>query len=297
MDAVNITLIGGPTALIEAGGFRLLTDPTFDGPGEYRLPHVTLQKTSKPALSPEALGEIDAVLLSHDQHADNLDHAGKAFLVSAGRVFTTQAGAKRLGGTVEGLLPWQTAEAGKRDGTRLQITATPARHGPAGIEPLAGDVIGFVLGFPNRNIPPIYVTGDTVWYDGVAEVARRFRAGIVVLFAGAARTRGAFHLTMNVNDAIETAHAFPEAVIVPVHCEGWAHFSQSRDHLLACFHLLLGIFLESFARLRQTHLAAGAVKYLSSPFFFLCANLRRDGRLRAEAGLCGFAKAAQPCHF
>ena len=67
---VNITLIGGPTASIEAGGFRLLTDPVFDGPGEYPLPHVTLRKTSKPALSVEPIGEVDAVLLSHDQRAE-----------------------------------------------------------------------------------------------------------------------------------------------------------------------------------------------------------------------------------
>jgi L-ascorbate metabolism protein UlaG (beta-lactamase superfamily) len=238
MDAANITLIGGPTALIEAGGFRLLTDPTFDGPGEYRLPHVTVKKTSSPALSPDALGAIDAVLLSHDQHVDNLDHAGRAFLANAGRVFTTAAGAKRLGHPVEGLAPWQTTDLLKHDGTRLHMTATPARHGPPGIEPLAGDVIGFVLAFPDRKIPSIYVTGDTVWYDGVAEVARRFPVWIVVLFAGAARTRGAVHLTMNANDAIETAHAFPDAVIVPVHCEGWAHFSQSRDDLEASFKAL-----------------------------------------------------------
>jgi L-ascorbate metabolism protein UlaG (beta-lactamase superfamily) len=30
---LSITLIGGPTALIEIDGFRLLTDPTFDPPG------------------------------------------------------------------------------------------------------------------------------------------------------------------------------------------------------------------------------------------------------------------------
>jgi L-ascorbate metabolism protein UlaG (beta-lactamase superfamily) len=40
---VSITLIGGPTALIEIDGFRLLTDPTFDGPGAYQLPHVKLR--------------------------------------------------------------------------------------------------------------------------------------------------------------------------------------------------------------------------------------------------------------
>ena len=44
-----ITLIGGPTTLIEVNGFRLLTDPTFDAPGEYKLPHVTLKKLTGPA--------------------------------------------------------------------------------------------------------------------------------------------------------------------------------------------------------------------------------------------------------
>jgi L-ascorbate metabolism protein UlaG (beta-lactamase superfamily) len=29
MDSLRITLIGGPTALIEIDGFRLLTDPTL----------------------------------------------------------------------------------------------------------------------------------------------------------------------------------------------------------------------------------------------------------------------------
>ena len=83
----------------------------------------------------------------------------------------------------------------------------------------------------------IYVTDDTVWYDGVAEVARRF-ANVVLLFAGSAQTRGPFHLTMDTNDAIETAQAFPNAVIVPVHYEGWAHFKQSGDDLLKAFNTL-----------------------------------------------------------
>ena len=98
MSQPKVTLIGGPTALIEIGGFRLLTDPTFDAPGEYRLPHVTLKKTSSPALTVQEVGPIDAVLLSHDQHSDNLDNSGRAFLNEAARVITTVAGAKRLGG-------------------------------------------------------------------------------------------------------------------------------------------------------------------------------------------------------
>src|ERR1700687_3858098 len=106
MSSLTITLIGGPTALLEIDGFRLLTDPTFDAPGVYQLPHVKLEKLTGPALSAEQIGAVDAVLLSHDQHADNLDHAGKDFLKRPKRVLTTQAGAERLGGHVEGLAPW-----------------------------------------------------------------------------------------------------------------------------------------------------------------------------------------------
>jgi L-ascorbate metabolism protein UlaG (beta-lactamase superfamily) len=235
MSSLTITLIGGPTALIEIDGFRLLTDPTFDAPRTYQLPHVKLEKLAGPALSMDAVGEVDAVLLSHDQHADNLDDSGRDFLARAKRVLTTVVGAERLGGRVEGLAPWASTELSK-NGRSLRLTATPARHGPAGIEPFAGEVIGFVLA--SKDGRPVYISGDTVWYDGVAEVARRFKAAVVLPFAGAAQTRGPFHLTMDTNDTIETARAFPDAVIVPLHTDGWAHFKQNAADLRSSFDTL-----------------------------------------------------------
>ena len=233
--SVAITLVGGPTALLEIDGFRLLTDPTFDQPGRYELPHVVLEKLTGPAITAEEIGDVDAVLLSHDQHSDNLDHGGRAFLARAPRVLTTEVGAARIGAPAQGLAPWQTTEL-RKDGKTLTIAATPARHGPAGIEPMSGDVIGFVLQ-PAQGAP-IYISGDTVFYDGVAEVARRFPASIVLPFAGAAQTRGPFHLTMDTNDTVETARMFPDALIVPVHADGWAHFRQNAQDLRKTFDAL-----------------------------------------------------------
>lgn len=232
-DVLTFTLVGGPTALLEFGGLRLLTDPTFDPPGSYQAHGIVLTKQASPALAAEQLGPIDAVLLSHEQHFDNLDHAGRALLPRVGRVLTTTAGAVRLGGHAEGLAPWQQAVLPLPDGRRLRVSATPARHGPVGIEPVSGEVIGFALAIEDG--PAIYISGDTVWYEGVAEVARRFAVAVAVLFTGAAKPRGPFHVTMDSNDAIEAAHAFADATILAVHNEGWAHFTQSQADLAKAF--------------------------------------------------------------
>jgi len=56
----TLTLIGGPTVLMELSGLRLLTDPTFDEPGEYEARGIVLEKKSGPALSADQLGVFDA---------------------------------------------------------------------------------------------------------------------------------------------------------------------------------------------------------------------------------------------
>lgn len=120
----------------------------------------------------------------------------------------------------------------------ITITATPARHGPAGIVKMAGDVIGFIISVFDNTKYEIYITGDTVFYDGVLPVAKRFKPSLIFLFAGAARTKGPFNLTMGTNDAIDTAYAFPDALIVPLHYEGWKHFTQNRGDLESAFEVL-----------------------------------------------------------
>lgn len=233
---VSITLIGGPTALLSIGGINLLTDPTFDAPQAYEGA-VRLEKHSGPAVKADDLPPIDVVLLSHEQHADNLDHSGRAFLSRARRVLTTPQSAARLD-RAEGLAPWQSVEVGAPDGRRFVITATPARHGPHGFEPISGDVCGFVISLGDERGPGIYASGDTVWYEGVAEVARRFDIRVAVLFTGSAKPRGAFHVTMDANDAIESAAGFPKATIVAIHNEGWGHFTETQDQLAQAFKAL-----------------------------------------------------------
>ena len=107
---MRLTHVGGPTLLVEVDGWRLLTDPTFDPPGRsYSFGWGTgSTKTAGPALAPEDLLPVDAVLLTHDHHADNLDDAGRALLDRVPVVVTTAPGARRLGGHARGLRPWES---------------------------------------------------------------------------------------------------------------------------------------------------------------------------------------------
>jgi L-ascorbate metabolism protein UlaG (beta-lactamase superfamily) len=233
----NVIYIGGPTAILEIGGLRFMIDPSLDPPGEvYHSGVLVHQKTMGPANID--IGKIDIVLLSHDQHFDNLDHAGRKLVEKVSKTYTTVPGAERLKGTAIGLKPWQHDIVTAPDGTEIIITATPARHGPAGIEGLQGEVIGFVLSVNDSKQSDIYITGDTTFYEGVSEVARRFHPKYVFLFAGAAQVRGPFNVTMGTNDAMDTALTFPEATIIPLHYEGWKHYTQNEKDIKTSYTVL-----------------------------------------------------------
>ncbi len=235
MSSIEITVVGGPTAIIEIGGVRLLTDPTFDEPGDYDLGGRVLTKTTPPALTPAGVGEIDAVLLSHDQHPDNLDAAGRRYLATAERVFSTASAAARIPG-VTAVPTWTTVDVPRPDGRALHVTAVPAQHGPDGSEPIVGEVTGFVL--TGDGTPTVYVSGDNASLAVVETIAARFPAiDVAVLFAGAAQTPllGDAYLTLTSTDAARAVRILDADAVVPVHVGGWAHFTQGRASVADAF--------------------------------------------------------------
>jgi L-ascorbate metabolism protein UlaG (beta-lactamase superfamily) len=227
---VKLTHLGTATLLIEVGGFRLLTDPVFDPSGTRHAMGWGFASTKEYAtpMSEDAVGRIDAVLLSHDQHGDNLDHRGRKVMANAPFVVTTPAAARRLniGGTVFGLAPFESRVL-ENDRGKLTITGTPCRHGPPLSLPFVGAVTGFVLEWEGQTRGPVYITGDTVFYGGITEVASRFDVGVAIMHLGCAAW-GPLRFTMNAREATTFATSFPRATLVPVHYDGWTHFKQGR---------------------------------------------------------------------
>ena len=238
--APTLQLVGGPTALISYAGLRLLTDPTFDPPGAYGSSGspVILTKPDGPAVAAAALGPVDVVLLSHDHHADNLDTAGRAVLADAGRVLTTKAGAERLDVDAEGLDPGDAVELTLPDGGSATVTAVPADHGPPDVAAVNGPVVGFVLEAEGR--PKLYVSGDNASMEVVRTVAETHGPfDVAVLFAGAAQVPERWGddapLTLTPEAAVRAAEELAPATIVPIHQDGWAHFTADAGDLEAAF--------------------------------------------------------------
>ena len=210
-EPIPVRVFGGPTALFEYGGLRFLTDPTFDAPGDYPRPDgPVLTKTAPSSGSPADLGRIDVVLLSHDEHPDNLDHSGRALLadVPAHPHHPRRRTAPRRQGA-KGLADWESVELDRPGGGTVTVTGVPAIHGPGPreeVEAITGEVVGFVL--TGDGLPTVYVSGDNASLDAVKEIAERFGpVDTAVLFAGAPRFPGLFDGAPLVLDSAQAAEA------------------------------------------------------------------------------------------
>ncbi|MFF5309464.1 MBL fold metallo-hydrolase [Streptomyces massasporeus] len=240
-----VRALGGPTALFEYGGLRFLTDPTFDAPGDYARPGgPVLTKTAPATATPTDLGSVDVVLLSHDEHPDNLDTSGRALLPGISLTLTTPGGGERLreslGDKVRGLADWESVELDRPGGGTVTVTGVPALHGPGPreqVEAFTGQVVGFVL--TGEGLPTVYVSGDNASLDAVREIAGRFApVDTAVLFAGAPRFPVLFGNQVIVLDsamAAEAAQILGVRRVVPVHYDSWAHFTEGREQLEAAF--------------------------------------------------------------
>ena len=232
-DGLRLTHIGGPTVLIETGGWRILTDPTFDPPGDhYAFGWGTgSTKLAGPATARAELGPIDAVLLTHDHHADNLDGAGRELLADVPVIVTTQAGAERLGGVAQALPPWASTRLEAPGKRPIDVVATPCRHGPPLTRPLVGQVIGFGLTWDGQARGALWISGDTVLHRDLWQVPERLDVGVAVLHLGGVRfpVTGPLRYTLTVDEAVRLCERLRPHTAIPVHYEGWSHFREGRD--------------------------------------------------------------------
>ncbi|RFU23711.1 hypothetical protein B7463_g12629, partial [Scytalidium lignicola] len=229
-STLNITHIGTATAILDIGGVNLLTDPFFSPAGtEWDRVVVVLKNTDTPALGLEQLPPIDAVLLSHEDHPDNLDELGRQ-LLNGRHVLTTMDGAGKLAPRpgVRGLQPWDSIKL-SLGGKQFTFIATPCKHLPG------GECTGFIITSDEFGINPngkpnaIYFSGDTVYMEELAQIGDKFHIVVAILNLGAATVElpdGPLLITMDGKQAARLFREIKADILVPMHYESWPHFRQ-----------------------------------------------------------------------
>lgn len=248
-STVSITHITTATSIINIDGTNFITDPVFDNaPAEYDITSIMPKGTDKtvlkveegPALGLHQIPIIDAVLLSHEDHIDNLDESGRKLLDSR-RVITTPDGAKNLAPRpgVCAIEPWQTLQM-TINGIEWEITGVPCVHMPG------GEVTGFIVrnerfGMSNAGLPnAFYFTGDTIRLQEHSQIAKRFHIVVALMNLGDARFPVAgrdepLQITMGGADAAQLFRELQADVLVPIHYESWHHFTQNGSGLKQAF--------------------------------------------------------------
>ena len=192
-SSLKITHIGTATAVLNIDGVNFLTDPYFSPPETKHEvgPDQYLTNAEALGLQLNELPPIDCVLLSHEDHADNLDEPGRT-LLNGRHVLTTLDGAKNLAPrpAVKGLAEWETVKL-TLGGKQFTITGTPCVHYPG------GEVTGFIIETESFGKDPksgkpnaIFISGDTIYTDELAtQIPKKWNIVAAVLNLGKARDR------------------------------------------------------------------------------------------------------------
>lgn len=232
---LGVAVVGGPTVVVDIGGLRFVSDPTFDPPQQYGA----LAKLRGPAVEASTIGSIDVVLISHADHADNLDESGRRYATAAPLVLTTPTSASQLDGNAIGLQPWEDHEL--PGGVR--VTAVPAQHGPTDAERtqagfINADVTGFVITDPAGRT--IYISGDNASLRLVTEIHDRIgHIDVAILHGGAASVPAKYDgrpLSLSAERLAAAAEVLNASVVVVAHEDGWAHFTEGSHDVTAAFH-------------------------------------------------------------
>jgi L-ascorbate metabolism protein UlaG (beta-lactamase superfamily) len=231
----SLQFIGNATVLIRWGPFTVLTDPNFLHAGQRA--HLgfglTATRLKDPALDVTGLPPLDAVVLSH-LHGDHWDRLATRHLDHGLPVLTTPHAARRLQGIhgfrrASGMQTWESQTLLK-EGSTLRVTSLPGMHAPGLIGTLLPPVMGSLLEFGDTSgevEQRIYLTGDTLMYDGVREIARRCPdVHLAVVHLGGTRIPGGMMVTMDGEQGVELLETVMPRRAVPVHYDDYDRFTS-----------------------------------------------------------------------
>lgn len=226
---MRYTLLRNATAVLEYGGIRFLIDPSLD-PAGYRpaIANTANQRPNPLVELPDGwqrhIADLDACLVTH-LHQDHFDSTATEVL--PGDVLMLAQPEDRATLEDRGFTRVTAVQEDFQLG-EVAIRRTPASHGRGAVAAAMAPVSGFVLRTPGE--PVLYIAGDTIWYEGVAEVLNREQPDVIVVNGSGASFLEGGPIVMNAGDIAEVRKAAPMAMIVVVHLEAINHCHETRAY-------------------------------------------------------------------
>ena len=228
----SIYFVGTATVILRYAGFTILTDPNFLHRGDHvHLGHgMTAIRRTNPALELEALPPVDLVVLSH-MHEDHFDREVERKLDRGLPIITTPRAAIDLSSkgfrAARGLKTWEALTVTK-GGARARITSMPGAHGPGFLAEMLPDTMGSLLEFENARGGAafrIYITGDTLLFDELKEIPRRFPdIDLALLHLGGTMFFGVVMVTMDPRQGVEVIRLVKPKTAIPIHYDDYSAF-------------------------------------------------------------------------
>jgi L-ascorbate metabolism protein UlaG (beta-lactamase superfamily) len=217
---MRVTLVRHATLVLETSAGRVLVDPMLDAagtrppiedtPSQARNPLVEL-----PIDAAAIVSGIDGVIVTH-LHEDHFDETAARLLPRDVPLLTQPASLETLRDR-----GFEAATADPDGWLDLDVARTSGRHGTGEIGELLGPVSGFV-------VDGVYLAGDTIWCDEVAEALDRHRPGAVVVNGSGARFIEGDPIVMDAAD-VRAVRGTTDATVVVAHLEAINHCLERRD--------------------------------------------------------------------
>ena len=227
---MQLQLIRHATLLIEYADMRLLVDPMLSDAGAMPPIENSPQPRPNPLVplpcpATDVVSGVQAVLVTHT-HRDHWDDAAIQYVPKDLPLFCQPEDLPKMEAVhFVNAAPVHHA----KDWSKICITRTGGQHGRGEIARKMAPVSGYVL--QHAGEPTLYIAGDTIWCNEVAEAISQFKPDVIVVNAGAARFLQGDPITMTAEDVIHVCRKAPHAKVVAVHMEAINHCLLTRREL------------------------------------------------------------------